>query len=201
MFPNSFALWRFPVTCTVIDWCGPHMMPVGRLTFWDCTAEVTWSTPSPRDESACGLRAMRTAYFCDPQTPTSATPSTIDRRWAIVVSAVSSSTDSGSTLEVSAMNMTGAAAGLDRWNVGGRMPVGRYTMAWAMAACTSWAAASILRSTLNWMTRSDEPRSLDDVILSMPAIVENCFSSGVATAAAMVSGLAPGNDANTWIVG
>ena len=35
----------------------------------------------------------------------------------------------------------------------------------------------------------------------MPAIVENCFSSGVATAEAIVSGLAPGSCAWTWIVG
>ena len=34
-----------------------------------------------------------------------------------------------------------------------------------------------------------------------PAIVENCFSSGVATDAAIVSGLAPGRLAFTWIVG
>ena len=38
-------------------------------------------------------------------------------------------------------------------------------------------------------------------MLSMPAIVENCFSSGVATAAAIVSGLAPGRFALTEIVG
>ena len=38
-------------------------------------------------------------------------------------------------------------------------------------------------------------------MLSMPAIVENCFSSGVATAAAIVSGLAPGSEALTLIVG
>jgi hypothetical protein len=35
----------------------------------------------------------------------------------------------------------------------------------------------------------------------MPAMVENWRSSGVATAAAIVSGLAPGSDAETWIVG
>ena len=35
----------------------------------------------------------------------------------------------------------------------------------------------------------------------MPAIVENCFSSGVATDEAIVSGLAPGRFALTWIVG
>jgi hypothetical protein len=32
-------------------------------------------------------------------------------------------------------------------------------------------------------------------------MVENCFSSGVATAAAIVSGLAPGRFAFTWMVG
>ena len=37
------------------------------------------------------------------------------------------------------------------------------------------------------------PRELVDVIESMPAMVENCFSSGVATDEAIVSGLAPGS--------
>ena len=46
-----------------------------------------------------------------------------------------------------------------------------------------------------------EPSPLVDVMLSMPAIVENCFSSGVATAAAIVSGLAPGRLALTVSVG
>src|SRR3954462_6318861 len=45
------------------------------------------------------------------------------------------------------------------------------------------------------------PRLDVDVMLSMPAMVENCFSSGVATAAAMVSGLAPARLALTLIVG
>ena len=38
-------------------------------------------------------------------------------------------------------------------------------------------------------------------MLSMPAIAENAFSSGVATVAAIVSGLAPGRFALTLIVG
>ena len=38
----------------------------------------------------------------------------------------------------------------------------------------------------------DLPRWLDDVMLSRPAMVENCRSSGAATDDAMVSGLAPG---------
>src|SRR4051795_7021479 len=46
-----------------------------------------------------------------------------------------------------------------------------------------------------------EPSPDDDVMLSTPAIVENCFSSGVATDDAIVSGLAPGRLALTVIVG
>ena len=45
------------------------------------------------------------------------------------------------------------------------------------------------------------PSWLVDVIWSTPAMVENCFSSGVATAEAIVSGLAPGKLALTLIVG
>jgi hypothetical protein len=46
-----------------------------------------------------------------------------------------------------------------------------------------------------------DPRLEVDVMLSMPAMVENCFSSGVATAAAIVAGLAPGSEPLTVIVG
>jgi hypothetical protein len=45
------------------------------------------------------------------------------------------------------------------------------------------------------------PWKLVEVITSRPAMVENCFSSGVATDAAMVVGLAPGTDALTEMVG
>lgn len=45
------------------------------------------------------------------------------------------------------------------------------------------------------------PSALVDVMLSIPAIAENAFSSGVATVAAMVSGLAPLRFAETEIVG
>jgi hypothetical protein len=41
------------------------------------------------------------------------------------------------------------------------------------------------------------PCELLELIELTPAIVENCFSSGVATEAAMVSGLAPGSPALT----
>ena len=45
------------------------------------------------------------------------------------------------------------------------------------------------------------PWPLLELIDVTPAIVENCFSSGVATDAAIVSGLAPGRFACTWMVG
>jgi len=45
------------------------------------------------------------------------------------------------------------------------------------------------------------PSALTDDIESTPAIMENCFSSGVATDDAMVSGFAPGRLAETWMVG
>ena len=59
----------------------------------------------------------------------------------------------------------------------------------------------MLRSSANWIVIVVAPLVDTEVIESMPAIVENCFSSGVATAEAIVSGLAPGRSPWTWIVG
>src|SRR5579863_6599612 len=70
-----------------------------------------------------------------------------------------------------------------------------------IAACTSCAAPSMLRLRSNCNVMDVPPSELDEVIVSMPAIVENCFSRGVAIAEATVSGLAPGNEAPTSIVG
>jgi hypothetical protein len=46
-----------------------------------------------------------------------------------------------------------------------------------------------------------DPRLLVELMASSPAMVENCFSSGVATADAMVSGLAPARLARTLMTG
>jgi hypothetical protein len=46
-----------------------------------------------------------------------------------------------------------------------------------------------------------DPRPLEEVICVTPAIRPNCLSRGVATAEAMVSGLAPGRLALILIVG
>src|SRR5439155_4888540 len=93
-------------------------------------------------------------------------------------------------------------AGFTFWKKGGvGICGGRRGAAFVIMACTSWAAASMFRSRLNWSVIWVSPSALDEVIESMPAIVVNCFSSGVATAEAIVSGLAPGSAAETWIVG
>src|SRR5437762_3947530 len=80
-------------------------------------------------------------------------------------------------------------------------PAGNWRAALPMSACTSWAAASMLRFNENWIVIWVSPSALTEDIESMPAIVVNWRSSGVATAEAIVSGLAPGRSAVTWIVG
>ena len=56
----------------------------------------------------------------------------------------------------------------------------------------------MLRSRSNCSVIDVLPMLLEvEVICVTPGIVENCFSSGVATAAAIVSGLAPGRPAFT----
>ena len=81
------------------------------------------------------------------------------------------------------------------------IPGGSSGAAFAMAAWTSWAAASMLRPRVNVMVMEAIPSALVDVIESMPAMVVNWRSRGVATAEAIVSGVAPGSDAVTWMVG
>jgi hypothetical protein len=70
-----------------------------------------------------------------------------------------------------------------------------------MAACTSRAAASMLRFRSNCRVMLVDPRLLDEVISVTDAMRVNWRSSGVATDEAMVSGLAPGKPACTEIVG
>jgi len=78
---------------------------------------------------------------------------------------------------------------------------GRTPEAALMAALTSWAAASMLRSRSNWMLMAVVPRVLVETIELTEGMEEKDFSSGVATVAAIVSGLAPGRDAVTVTVG
>ena len=73
-------------------------------------AAATCDTPMPRAASLAGSSSTRTAYFAEPHTCTSDTPSTMDSRCAMSVSAYSSTCCIGSTADVSARNRIGAAA-------------------------------------------------------------------------------------------
>ena len=82
---------------------------------------------------------------------------------------------------------------------GGRRGHARGQLAGAcvMAACTSMAAPSMLRLRSNSSVICVDPSELMEVIDSIPAMVENWFSSGVATEVAMVSGIGAGQAAVT----
>src|SRR5512140_3974060 len=98
--------------------------------------------------------------------------------------------------------MIGESAGLTLVSVGGAGRLaGRLRAEAAMAAWTSCAAASMSRSSENSRLREVLPWRLLEFIAVRPAMVEKRRSSGVATVAAIVSGLAPGSDAVTWMVG
>jgi hypothetical protein len=81
------------------------------------------------------------------------------------------------------------------------MPAGSWPRAALMAACTSRAAASMSRSRLNSSMTEVVPCPLIEEIAATPAMLPSARSSGVATLAAMVSGLAPGSEALTRMVG
>ena len=109
-------------------------MPVGRFTFADWTASLTAPMGIPREASARGSKRMRTAYFCEPNTETCATPSTIEMRCASTFSAYSSSFESESSFEVSTRKRIGWSAGLTFWYEGGVIPVGSERSVFAIAA-------------------------------------------------------------------
>src|ERR1035438_6749093 len=85
--------------------------------------------------------------------------------------------------------------------MGGLGMCGRTPVAALMAAWTSWAAASMSRSSTNCSVMVEFANELTDVISASPLIWPNCRSSGVVTDEAITSGLAPGYWAVTWIVG
>ena len=164
-------------------------------------ASATWSMPMLRDASCRGSSWIRTAYFDDPKTCTCATPSTVEMCCDKNVSAYSSRVASGRVLDDRARYRMGESAGFTFWYDGGMIPRGSWRSVFEIIACTSWAAASMLRSRLNCRVMLVLPSVEDDVIWSTPAMVVNCFSRGVATAEAIVSGLAPGSEALTETVG
>ena len=107
-----------------------------------------------------------------------------------------------SVAEVSPSIRIGASAGFTFRHVGlcGRL-AGSWPRAALMAACTSRAAASMLRFRSNCSVMLVEPSVLEEVISFSPAMRPNWRSSGVATEDAIVSGLAPGKRGDTEIDG
>jgi len=91
--------------------------------------------------------------------------------------------------------------GADWYDGGLGMPGGSDRDERAIIDWTSCAAESMSRLKSNCSVMFVLPWLLLELIDVTPAIVENCFSSGVATELAIVSGLAPGRFAWTWIVG
>jgi hypothetical protein len=75
------------------------------------------------------------------------------------------------------------------------MPGGSKRVVLAMTAWTSCAAESMLRLKSNWRVMFVLASELLELIDVRPAIDVSCFSSGSATADAIVSGLAPGSPA------
>src|SRR5476649_890619 len=113
-----------------------------------------------------------------------------------------------STLEigtVSEYNDTKKIGWLDgsflRWLGGLGMLRGNRRRTPEIAACTSVEALSILRSSRNCRVMLVLPCELREVMESSAGTEAKAFSSGVATAEAMVSGSAPGRLACTLMVG
>ena len=98
--------------------------------------------------------------------------------------------------------ISGASAGLSlRYRGLDGIPDGSEARAALSAACTSRAQSSMLRAKSNCKVTRVLFCELREVISVTPAMRPRARSSGVATVAAMVSGLAPGKDAVTAMVG
>src|SRR3569833_2627918 len=98
--------------------------------------------------------------------------------------------------------MMAKTAGFTLRRLGGvGMSCGRRRMLCEIAVCTSCAAASMSRARSNCFVILVLPVLLTEFIEVMSAMALNWRSSGVATAAAMVCVSAPGNLAESLIVG
>ena len=107
-----------------------------------------------------------------------------------------------SVSDVRLISRIGWSAGFCLRNDGGDVSVGGSSgIAAEMAVCTSVTALSMLRFRSNVIVMFVLPVRLCEVISSMPAIVVNWRSSGLATDAAIVTGSPPGRFACTLIVG
>src|SRR5882724_7151289 len=129
-------------------------------------------------------------------------PGSVEMRGRMARLAKASMSDRRTCEDFSAMNMIGKSAGLTLRKLGGvGSSAGRRRIAEEIADCTSSAAPSIERLRSNCRTIEVFPSDDVEVIVVTPAMVANCRSRIEATEAAIVSGLAPGSWAVTWMVG
>ena len=192
---RSAAAWSsWPLALTTKFCRRRTSCPVGRLTFAFVMAVATSSMPMPWVASLCGSTSMRTADFCEPMTLTCATPLTDrdalrDRRLRVFVD--HRERQRRRLQHEKHHRLIGRVDLL--YDGGAGICGGSARVVLAIIACTSCAAASMLRFKSNCSVMLVLPCELVELIDVRPAIAENCFSSGSATAVAIVSGLAPGS--------
>src|SRR5499425_2762066 len=109
-------------------------------------------------------------------------PGSCEICWASVVSAYSSTTESGKVGDRKLRYMTGNSAGFTLRKLGGMViSTGSLRAATVSAVCTSSAAPSMLRLRSNWIVIEVMPSEDDEVSELMPAMVESWRSIGAAT--------------------
>ena len=183
-------------------WRESAMAPSGLVELALTMAFCSSFSVRPRTESWSRLARTRTAYFCEPKISTWATPGRVEMRGRMARLEKASMSDSRTCEDLSDRNRIGKSAGLTLRKLGGvGSSTGRRRMAAEICDCTSSAAPSMLRLRSNCRTIEVFPSDEVEVIVVTPAMVENCRSRIEATEAAIVSGLAPGSWAVTWMVG
>ena len=178
-------------------------MPVGRLTFQSRSAVSTSLMPIWRAAIACGSICTWTAYFCAPSTCTCATPrdhrnALRDPGFGVLVERPQRQRRRGEReIEDRLIGRIDLGEGGRRGHALRQQARGlRDGRLHVHGGAVEVAAEVELQRDLG-----DAERVRSRSSSSSPAIIENLFSSGVATAAAIVSGLAPGRLAVTSRVG
>ena len=179
-------------------------MPVGRLTLpcWSALRDLV-DADLPRRRAACGSSSTRTAYFCAPNTLH--LRDAADHRHALREHGL------GVLVDLRQRQRRRAERQEEDRLVGRVDLLERRRRRHARRQLPRRRGdrrLHVLRGGVDVAVEIELqrdvaccPAMLVEVIESRPAIVENCFSSGVATDEAIVSGLAPGRLALTWIVG
>ncbi len=200
LYSRAWVNWS--VASIATDRFGPSSVPLGALAVAVPSTARTCSRLSPKASSLPGSTCTLMAGFCSPCRSISPTPGIRDSCWAMYESAKTSTSCRGKVSDDTAMDMIWKSAGLAFSQDGGLGNVlGSRPLAPLMAAWTSCAAASMLRPRSNWTVMEVPPDALVEVMSVTPGIRASWRSSGVATAVAMTSALAPGRSAETLIVG